>query len=114
MLTDPVPLSGIYINHENFEGETIGAHARAALEFTPGNFIFRLGAKKLFFFGENKFTAKLYGSGYPEGDYSVIIRNGSSLDYKKEGEALAANEKYLEAELGGLELFFTIGYGFSF
>lgn len=63
MLTDPVPLSGIYINHENFEGETIGAHARAALEFTPGNFIFRLGAKKLFFFGENKFTAKLYGSG---------------------------------------------------
>lgn len=113
-LSDPVPLMGIDIVHTGFKNSLSGPLAVAGLSFDAGNFLFKVGVMKMFIFGEKKFTTNVTGGVYSQGNYSVIIKNKNSVDFKGEGVPLSSGEEYLELPEQMNKFFALIGYKFSF
>lgn len=112
-LTDPAPLAGISVDHDEFGGTKLTCHFQAGITYSPRHFTLKLGARQIVS-PDAKFSGNISGGDYPPGKYDVIMRNNSAIDFKRSDSVLAANERYIKPTLGGMETFVMIGYKFSF
>ncbi|MBI5744674.1 MAG: hypothetical protein HY952_09005 [Elusimicrobia bacterium] len=108
VVADGSDLAGIGAQHGNFEGDGTVPHGEAGFILSAGNFSLRFSLVNTF--GGSISPLKASGGG---AKYLLTVKGNKTLSYKKEGQPLAAGERYFKADPGGFSSAVTLNYAFA-